>query len=214
MRICRVSRPALHLPFARTITPITKEDVFCSLYQRQTHCVSQSCCAWICPFLAGCRTHVYSKTPSRSPTAHLRPLINPPIPRDCGWRTRRLRTSQRQRNTAHTTDSERASLQQLVEAVGTGDTERIIASAKQLVGFYAAVATSTPSQLLSVEQIAMKFNLCTRSIWRLVAKGDLPQPILVGAARRWYAADISAYLAKKTAKRDAKFGKSPRSRAA
>lgn len=79
-------------------------------------------------------------------------------------------------------------------AVATGDRQQIVESAKRF---------SAPlPELLSVEQIAMKFNLCTRSIWRLVAKGDLPQPILIGSSRRWYAADIDAYLAKQTAKRD------------
>jgi len=57
-------------------------------------------------------------------------------------------------------------------------------------------------QLLSVNQIAMGFNLSTRSIWRLVSKGDLPQPINLGSARRWYTADVENYLQKLTKKRD------------
>ena len=59
-----------------------------------------------------------------------------------------------------------------------------------------------------------QFTLCTRSIWRLVAAGELPHPILVGSARRWFESDVTAYLAKQTAKRDAKYQKTPRSRAA
>lgn len=85
-------------------------------------------------------------------------------------------------------------IQNLVDAVATGDRQQIVESAKRF--------NAPLPELLSVEQIAMKFNLCTRSIWRLVAKGELPQPVLVGSARRWFESEVTAYLAKQTAKRD------------
>ena len=62
--------------------------------------------------------------------------------------------------------------------------------------------------LVSVKEIAMRLGINRRSVWRLVASGDLPQPILVGGARRWFESDIVAYLSKQTAERDAKSGKS------
>jgi len=99
-----------------------------------------------------------------------------------------------------------ALIQNLVDAVASGEKGKIVESAKRF--------NSRLPELLSVGEIATRFDLCTRSIWRLVAKGELPHPILVGAARRWYAADITSYLQKQTAKRDAKFGKTPRSLAA
>ena len=92
-------------------------------------------------------------------------------------------------------------IHQLSDAVAAGDRGRIVESAKRLVGHEAANNIPVP-QLVSVEQIAMSLNLCTRSIWRLVGTGDLPQPIYVGSARRWYRSDIESYLRKLTEKRD------------
>ena len=106
-----------------------------------------------------------------------------------------------------------AIIQALADTIATGDRAKIVESAKRLVGH--ETANSNPIiRLLCVGEIAMILGISTRSVWRLVARGDLPQPVQVGSARRWFESDVTAYLAKQTAKRDAKFGKSPRSLAA
>ncbi|GEM_PF-1793998 len=102
---------------------------------------------------------------------------------------------------------------ELEQAVAAGDKDAICEAAKQMVE-HQKVNMTQPPQLLSVRQVASVFGLCTRSIWRMVANGELPPPILVGGARRWYQADIHAYLAQQTAKRDAQFHLSHRSMAA
>ena len=86
--------------------------------------------------------------------------------------------------------------------IALNDRDEVFAIAKRMIHQGKPSLMPSVPQLVSVEEIAMKFGLCTRSIWRLVAKGDLPQPILVGSARRWYAADIENYLQMLTEKRD------------
>ena len=90
---------------------------------------------------------------------------------------------------------------ELGQAVESGDKNKVIEIAKQ----WAEHTADKTDSLLSVEEIAMKLNLCTRSVWRLVAKGELPEPIRVGHSRRWYPADLKAYLEKQTAKRKPTF---------
>jgi predicted DNA-binding transcriptional regulator AlpA len=92
-------------------------------------------------------------------------------------------------------------IRKLADAVRANDHDAVYTMAKCLVGGESSSRMAIP-QLLSVEQIAMSLNVCTRSIWRLVGKGDLPQPIKVGHARRWYALDIEMYLKGQTEKRD------------
>jgi len=92
-------------------------------------------------------------------------------------------------------------MQKLADAVRANDHDAVYAIAKCLVDGESSSRMAVP-QLMSVEEIAMRFNLCTRSIWRLVDAGELPQPIHVGHARRWYAVDVENYLRKLTEKRD------------
>ena len=98
---------------------------------------------------------------------------------------------------------------ELEYAVASGDKDKVFELAKQWVEHNA----DHTDPLLTVQEIAMKLNRCTRSVWRMVANGELPPPILVGHSRRWYQADIQAYLAQQTAKRNPKF-QSQRSMAA
>ena len=100
-------------------------------------------------------------------------------------------------HTAHTTD-DATDLQILRSAVASGSNEQIVVAAKQLVA-NAGPLPNHSAQLLTVKQIAMTLNCSTRSVWRLVAEGELPQPMAVGHLRRWNPADIETYL---TGKRD------------
>jgi predicted DNA-binding transcriptional regulator AlpA len=104
----------------------------------------------------------------------------------------------REQHTCNTDET----IRKLADAVRANDHDAVYAMAKCLVDGESSSRMAVP-QLLSVEEIAVKFNLCTRSIWRLVASRELPQPIHVGSARRWYASEIEGYLKKQTEKRNA-----------
>jgi len=95
-------------------------------------------------------------------------------------------------------------LVELENAMAADDKDTVYAVAKRMVENQ-KVNMTTPQPLLSVRKIASVFGLCTRSVWRMVANGELPPPILVGHSRRWYQADLNAYLAQQTAKRNPKF---------
>ena len=56
---------------------------------------------------------------------------------------------------------------------------------------------SRPAQLLTVREVARLCKVSVRQVWRLVAQGDLPEPIRLGAKSvRWREADIAARLAR------------------
>ena len=48
--------------------------------------------------------------------------------------------------------------------------------------------------LLAVAAVANRLDISTRSVWRLVSSGELPQPILVGKSRKWHPDEIEAYI--------------------
>ena len=56
---------------------------------------------------------------------------------------------------------------------------------------------------MDLEEVAEKLgNISTRSVRRLIAKGDLPKPVKVLSSPRLYHADVTAYLEKLKQKRD------------
>jgi predicted DNA-binding transcriptional regulator AlpA len=68
--------------------------------------------------------------------------------------------------------------------------------------------TISPSQkdedrLMDLEEVAEKLgNISTRSVRRLIAKGDLPKPVKVLSSPRLYHSDITTYLEKLKQKRE------------
>jgi predicted DNA-binding transcriptional regulator AlpA len=49
--------------------------------------------------------------------------------------------------------------------------------------------------LLSALDVAARLSVCTRTVWRKVARGELPPPIHLGPKlRRWHARDVAQYL--------------------
>jgi prophage regulatory protein len=58
---------------------------------------------------------------------------------------------------------------------------------------------STPPLLLAVKEVAVETRLGTRTIWRLVSKGEFPAPIALGGATRWRRQDIEKFLRSKSA---------------
>ena len=89
----------------------------------------------------------------------------------------------------HTIDD----LVELEQAVAAGDKDKVFKLAEEMVERKTDHTNRLP-QLLTIKQIAMTLNRSTRSIWRMVATGELPQPIPVGQSRRWFASDIENYL--------------------
>ena len=53
----------------------------------------------------------------------------------------------------------------------------------------------TEDRLMDLEEVAEKLgNISTRSVRRLIARGDLPQPVKVLSSPRLYHSDVVAYL--------------------
>jgi predicted DNA-binding transcriptional regulator AlpA len=58
-------------------------------------------------------------------------------------------------------------------------------------------------RLMDLEEVAEKLgNISTRSVRRLIARGDLPQPVKVLSSPRLYHSDVVAYLEGLKLKRD------------
>lgn len=47
---------------------------------------------------------------------------------------------------------------------------------------------------LSVKQVAARLNVATRTVYRLVEAGQLPEPVHIGASARWWADDVEKFL--------------------
>ncbi len=53
--------------------------------------------------------------------------------------------------------------------------------------------TSTP-RMIDVTEVATILSVSTRTVWRLVSSGELPQPIRFGRNVRWRAGDIESWI--------------------
>jgi predicted DNA-binding transcriptional regulator AlpA len=69
-----------------------------------------------------------------------------------------------------------------------------------------AVITPTKTdqeRLMNLEEVAeMLGNISTRSVRRLIARGDLPKPVKVLSSPRLYNSDVVTYLERLKLKRD------------
>lgn len=55
---------------------------------------------------------------------------------------------------------------------------------------------TSQSQLLSARQVGALLSVSTRTVWRMLSSGQLPQPIRIGTRlTRWRLVDIQAFLA-------------------
>lgn len=61
----------------------------------------------------------------------------------------------------------------------------------------------TEVKFLSTQQVARRFSVSTRTVWRLVARGDLRPPVALGDPknRRWPLGEIEAFEARAIASR-------------
>ena len=62
--------------------------------------------------------------------------------------------------------------------------------------------TAMSDRLLSLPQTADVLNISARTVWRLVAAGQIPAPVRIGRACRWCCSDISGYIEKLKLQRD------------
>jgi len=53
-----------------------------------------------------------------------------------------------------------------------------------------------PDQLLRLDQVAVILSVSKRQIWRMIANGDLPEPVKIGRASRMISSDVQAYIEK------------------
>lgn len=55
-------------------------------------------------------------------------------------------------------------------------------------------ADKNPPRMIDVREVATILGISTRSVWRLVSRSELPQPIRFGRNVRWRASDIDAWI--------------------
>lgn len=48
--------------------------------------------------------------------------------------------------------------------------------------------------LVDLHVVSDRLGVCTRTVHRLIASGELPPPVKVGRASRWFTSDIERYL--------------------
>lgn len=49
-------------------------------------------------------------------------------------------------------------------------------------------------QMIDVREVATILKVSTRSVWRLVAREELPQPLRAGRSVRWRLSDIESWI--------------------
>jgi predicted DNA-binding transcriptional regulator AlpA len=82
------------------------------------------------------------------------------------------------------------------EAVIAGNREDVFKLSKLLVDGYDDRPVSD-TELLRLRQVARILTISPRSVWRLVAIGELPAPVRVSPReRRWLGKDIKDYRAR------------------
>jgi len=64
-----------------------------------------------------------------------------------------------------------------------------------------AESTGTSDRLLTLGQVAEVLSGSVRTVWRLVARGELPAPVKVGRSARLCLSDVEAYLERLKAQR-------------
>lgn len=50
------------------------------------------------------------------------------------------------------------------------------------------------SRMIDVREVATILKISTRSVWRLVSRGELPQPIRLGRNVHWRCSDIDHWI--------------------
>ena len=51
-----------------------------------------------------------------------------------------------------------------------------------------------PDRLVSLRQAAHRLDISVRTLYRLISRQELPEPVKVGRASKLYESDLNAYL--------------------
>jgi excisionase family DNA binding protein len=58
------------------------------------------------------------------------------------------------------------------------------------------MSTMSAEPMVDLRWVAELLHISTRKVWRLIANGDLPKPVKVGRAVRFFMSEISQYQEK------------------
>ena len=89
----------------------------------------------------------------------------------------------------------------MAAAAAAGDRQHLLALARELVAASQLRDGDDAEDLLALPVVAGKLTCGTRTVWRLVASGELQPPIHVGGGARWRRKDVQQYLEQRKAKR-------------
>jgi prophage regulatory protein len=56
--------------------------------------------------------------------------------------------------------------------------------------------TGRRDSLVDLRAVAGRVGVSTRAVYRLVASGELPPPVKVGRASRWFVSDVEGFMEK------------------
>lgn len=62
--------------------------------------------------------------------------------------------------------------------------------------------TEMPGTLITLRDVSRQLRISVRAVYRLIAKGDLPPPVKVGGATRFFDSDLHRYLESLNLQRD------------
>lgn len=54
--------------------------------------------------------------------------------------------------------------------------------------------TMTQPILITADDLAAMLKVSTRTLWRLLAKGELPEPVRIGGSTRWRLDDVQQWI--------------------
>lgn len=54
--------------------------------------------------------------------------------------------------------------------------------------------TARPAELLSVEEVGQMLGISSRTVWRMVSAGEIPEPVKIGGSTKWRRSDIQAMI--------------------
>lgn len=63
-------------------------------------------------------------------------------------------------------------------------------------------AESCVEQMVDLQWVAERLHVSTRKLWRMIASGDLPKPVKIGRAVRFFISEILQYQEKLKQARD------------
>jgi len=91
-------------------------------------------------------------------------------------------------------------LTQICATAAAGDRTEVLALARQLAG-RADAQIGDNEDLFPLPEVANKLDCGERTVWRLVASGELSEPVHVRGSAKWFRQDVREYLHRIRARR-------------